>query len=212
MTNYERGLVKVLPMKAHLTLDAVSGGMLLGAAMFFDDEPDEVRAMLAGIGLFEIFAALSTQTKSTNEIRRRAATTARVAAAVIACAIAEADSSPHRGWPRAATPERTSILLQEIPHEHAQQWRDEVTRTHQRRRIGRHKALPTRPNTQIEMRLEANRPVSSGTKHRGDRRDTNAEFTGSRSRQSTLGDPLGSGKKQVQGGGKGLKSSGRKRK
>ena len=71
MTNYELGLVKVLPMKAHLALDAISGGMMLGAAMMFDDEEPEVRATLAGIGLFEIAAALTTQTRSSTERSRR---------------------------------------------------------------------------------------------------------------------------------------------
>ena len=50
MTNYERGLVKLIPMKAHLTLDALSGGALIGAAMMLDDEPASVRATLVGIG------------------------------------------------------------------------------------------------------------------------------------------------------------------
>ena len=71
MTNYELGLVKVLPMKAHLALDAISGGMLLGAAMMFDDEEPDVRATLAGIGLFEIAAAMTTQTRSSTERSRR---------------------------------------------------------------------------------------------------------------------------------------------
>ena len=71
MTNYELGLVKALPMKAHLALDAISGGMLLGAAMMFDDEDPEVRATLAGLGLFEIAAALTTQTRSSTERSRR---------------------------------------------------------------------------------------------------------------------------------------------
>jgi hypothetical protein len=70
MTNYELGLVKALPMKAHLALDAISGGMLLGAAMMFDDEDPEVRATLAGLGLFEIAAALTTQTRSGTERAR----------------------------------------------------------------------------------------------------------------------------------------------
>ena len=69
MTNYELGMVKMLPMKAHLALDALSGGMLLGAAMIFDDEDDGARATLAGIGLFEIAAALTTQMQSTTERR-----------------------------------------------------------------------------------------------------------------------------------------------
>ena len=36
---------------------------------------------------------------------------------------------------------------------------------------------PTRPNTPVSMRADANRPVSGGTKHRGDRRDTSRLYT-----------------------------------
>ena len=62
LTDYERGLVKALPMKAHLTLDALSGGTLIGAAMIMDDEDPEVRATVAAIGVWEIAAALLTRT------------------------------------------------------------------------------------------------------------------------------------------------------
>ena len=61
-TDYELGLVKALPMKAHLTLDALGGGSLIGAALVLDDEDSEVRATLAGIGAWEIAAALLTRT------------------------------------------------------------------------------------------------------------------------------------------------------
>jgi len=63
LTRYELGAAKVLPMKAHLTLDALSGGTLLGAAVMLEDEDPEVRATLAGLGLFEIAAALLTRTE-----------------------------------------------------------------------------------------------------------------------------------------------------
>jgi hypothetical protein len=36
----------------------------------------------------------------------------------------------------------------------------------------------TRPNVPETLRAEANRPVSSGVKHRGDRRDTSKTYTG----------------------------------
>ena len=62
LTDYERGIVKALPMKAHLTLDALSGGALIGAALIMDDEDPEVRATVAAIGAFEIGAALLTRT------------------------------------------------------------------------------------------------------------------------------------------------------
>jgi hypothetical protein len=67
LTNYERGLYKVLPMKAHLTLDALSGGLMLGAAAMLDDEDAEVRATMVGVGLFEIAAAVMTETRPVPE-------------------------------------------------------------------------------------------------------------------------------------------------
>lgn len=70
---------------------------------------------------------------------------------------------------------------------------------------------PTKPNTPISMRTEATRPGSAGVKKRGDRRDTNPQFTGSNRHQQNNGDPMGSGKKQTQGGGKALKGGGKKR-
>jgi hypothetical protein len=60
------------------------------------------------------------------------------------------------------------------------------------------------------MRTDAARPVSAGTKKRGDRRDTNRQFTGNVRAQPNFGDPLGTGKKQVQAGGKARKQSDRK--
>jgi hypothetical protein len=35
----------------------------------------------------------------------------------------------------------------------------------------------TRPNPPVTLRADANRPVSGGTKHRGDRRDTSRLYT-----------------------------------
>jgi hypothetical protein len=63
LTRYELGAAKVLPMKAHLTLDALSGAALITAACLMDDEDDEVRMTIAGLGVFEIAAALLTQTE-----------------------------------------------------------------------------------------------------------------------------------------------------
>jgi hypothetical protein len=41
------------------------------------------------------------------------------------------------------------------------------------------KANPTRPPVQVVERVDADRPIGSGTgKHRGDRRDTNRYYTG----------------------------------
>jgi len=67
LTNYERGVVKVLPMKAHLTLDALSGGALIAASALLKDEPAHVRATIAGIGAFEIAAALMSETEPFDE-------------------------------------------------------------------------------------------------------------------------------------------------
>jgi hypothetical protein len=64
MTRYELGLVKVLPMKAHLAMDALSGAALIGAAAALDDEEPDARATLAAVGAWEIAAALLTRTES----------------------------------------------------------------------------------------------------------------------------------------------------
>ena len=64
MTRYELGLVKVLPMKAHLALDAVSGAGMLGAAAVMEDEDPEVRCTIACVGAWEIAASLMTRTSN----------------------------------------------------------------------------------------------------------------------------------------------------
>ena len=63
VTRYELGLVKVLPMPAHLALDGASGAALCLAAALRKDEPSAVRASLLGLGLFEITASLTTETQ-----------------------------------------------------------------------------------------------------------------------------------------------------
>ena len=63
LTRYELGLIKVLPMKGHLTLDALSGGLLCAAPFTFLDEDTPVTGALVGLGAFEIMAALITETE-----------------------------------------------------------------------------------------------------------------------------------------------------
>jgi hypothetical protein len=61
LTRYEFGLLKVLPMRAHLALDALSGATLCAAPwLLLADEDDEVKNTLLGIGLFELAAAFTT--------------------------------------------------------------------------------------------------------------------------------------------------------
>jgi hypothetical protein len=62
-TRYELGLFKVLPMKGHLLLDALSGVLLLGAGFLFQNDGNNVLIILLLLGLFEIGAALLTETE-----------------------------------------------------------------------------------------------------------------------------------------------------
>ena len=64
LTDYERGVVKTLPMETHLALDAISGASLIGAAMLLRDETPQNRFLLAGIGAFEIAVASMTSTEA----------------------------------------------------------------------------------------------------------------------------------------------------
>jgi hypothetical protein len=67
LTRYELGLVKALPMKAHLAIDAVQGGAMIGAAAFLEDEDPEVRATLAALGTFELGVTLLSRTQTAAE-------------------------------------------------------------------------------------------------------------------------------------------------
>lgn len=63
LTRYELGLFKVIPMRGHLTLDAMTGALLAAAPFTFLDEDTPVTAALVGFGLFEILAAFTTETE-----------------------------------------------------------------------------------------------------------------------------------------------------
>lgn len=65
MTNYELGLVRVVPMKVHLAIDMVTGATFLAASLLFRDESREARQVLAGLGLMSALVTLLTQTEST---------------------------------------------------------------------------------------------------------------------------------------------------
>jgi hypothetical protein len=63
VTRYELGLLKWLPVKGHLTLDALNGGLFCMAPLLFPKENSTVKGMLVGMGLFEIMASLTTETQ-----------------------------------------------------------------------------------------------------------------------------------------------------
>src|SRR5689334_24238684 len=74
LTDYERGMIRVIPMEAHLAMDAVSGMGLMAASLLLKDEKPQVRCLMGCVGLFEVMAAAKTQTKPRNEQRRDRAT------------------------------------------------------------------------------------------------------------------------------------------
>jgi len=61
MTRYELGLVKVIPMRTHLTLDLI-GGIFLAISPWLLGYADYVWAPHFIVGLIEIGASLTTQT------------------------------------------------------------------------------------------------------------------------------------------------------
>ncbi|GAC1321521.1 MAG: hypothetical protein NVSMB22_07220 [Chloroflexota bacterium] len=63
-TRYELGVAGVLTMKSHLALDAINGGALCAAALVWRDQEEAgVVGALYGLGVFEIAAALLTETE-----------------------------------------------------------------------------------------------------------------------------------------------------
>lgn len=66
MTDYELGVVKVLPMSTHLTMDIVTGAVLAVSPWVFGFADDIWWPHLV-LGLLEIGAALTTQTRPAYE-------------------------------------------------------------------------------------------------------------------------------------------------
>ena len=66
-TNYELGAVKVLPMKAHLTMDVLSGAFLLATPLLFKDLDKKAKVSFVALGLFEIAAGLFTKIEPEEE-------------------------------------------------------------------------------------------------------------------------------------------------
>jgi hypothetical protein len=61
MTQHRLGIVKVLPMKAHLTMDAVGGAAMCALPFVTDEDDPAAIACSVGMGLFDIAAAPMTE-------------------------------------------------------------------------------------------------------------------------------------------------------
>jgi hypothetical protein len=73
MTNYPLGAVKMLPLKAHLAMDAFHGGLFLACAAIMDDEPQATRMCMASTGLCLPTTGLCTQTQKEEQAPHREA-------------------------------------------------------------------------------------------------------------------------------------------
>src|SRR4051794_41068377 len=70
MTNYECGLVRLLPMKAHLAIDAAETSMLMGAPKALRSVDDRAGRVLAIFGALGAAVGAMTQTQSPYERRQ----------------------------------------------------------------------------------------------------------------------------------------------
>lgn len=67
LTNYELGVLKLIPMKLHLTIDAVSG-IFLATSPWLLGFAERVYAPHLALGIFEIVAAIVTNPKPVRQI------------------------------------------------------------------------------------------------------------------------------------------------
>lgn len=70
LTDNPTGIVKVIPMRAHLMLDKLSGGLFLAAAALVDDEPPSTRCCMATTGAFLLVQGFCTRSDE-QEARHR---------------------------------------------------------------------------------------------------------------------------------------------
>lgn len=64
MTRHELGIVKALPMKAHLTLNAVGGAALCALPFLMDEDDPTTVALCAGQGMLDITLVPLTRTRA----------------------------------------------------------------------------------------------------------------------------------------------------
>ena len=62
-TKNEVGLVKAVPLKNHLMMDCVTGGLLMATAAFMDEDEPLERLVVGGIGIHLLTNACLTQSK-----------------------------------------------------------------------------------------------------------------------------------------------------
>ena len=67
LTDYELGLVKIIPMPMHLTLDAANGALLAGSPWLFGFA-EEVSKPHLGLGLFELVVRASSRATPTRTV------------------------------------------------------------------------------------------------------------------------------------------------
>ena len=81
LTDNELGVARVIPMKAHLALDAVNGVAMAALPFMLDEDDDTATAICIGAGLMELSSAAMTQTtpSSVSYPRKAARSTARMA-------------------------------------------------------------------------------------------------------------------------------------
>ena len=63
LTKHELGIVKLIPMKTHLALDAVSGATLAALPLMLDERDEQAMAACVTLGLMDMGAAALTETQ-----------------------------------------------------------------------------------------------------------------------------------------------------
>lgn len=74
ITRYELGMARRLPMRGHLTLDALSGSLMTISPMLLRTRSPFVNAILIGLGLCEIGASLTTDPNDSPMLREQSTT------------------------------------------------------------------------------------------------------------------------------------------
>src|SRR5688500_6786258 len=63
LTQHEMGIVKLIPMKTHLAMDAVTGATLAALPLLLDERDEDAMATCVTLGLMEIASSVMTDTQ-----------------------------------------------------------------------------------------------------------------------------------------------------